>query len=213
MNQTAGPEDEWRIYMEDTPTGPTIRVPLIEEEDATGETAELYAQVKERTGLPFVPDMFRLASSDPRLMKVVIAGFSGVFAPSTLEREVKEIVASWTSKLNGCPYCVGTHSWFLEMFGGSEELVAAIRTADNVEELPLDDKTMVLMRLVTKVSINAYKITDKDWKDAEDAGWTNAQCLDAVFVASMFAFINRLVDSTGLGSSVTRSRISQLPTG
>ena len=32
--------------------------------------------------------------------------------------------------------------------------------------------------------------------------------LEAVFCASLFAFINRLVDATELGSSVDRSRVA-----
>lgn len=33
--------------------------------------------------------------------------------------------------------------------------------------------------------------------------------LEAVFTSALFAFINRLVDGLGLGTTVTRSRISQ----
>lgn len=194
--------------MEGTTTVPGIRVPLVDEEDATGRTAELYEKIKSVTNLPFVPDMFRLTSTNPRLLEVLVTGYGGVFGGDTLPRELKELISAWTSKLNGCPYCVGTHSWFLQHFGGSEELIDAITTATSAEELPVDDKTMPLMQLVTKVSTGAYKITDADWARAADAGWSDAEMLEAVFCASLFAFINRLVDATGLGSSVDQSRIA-----
>jgi uncharacterized peroxidase-related enzyme len=195
--------------METTTKQPGIRVPLIDEENATGRTAELYEQIKTVTGLPFVPDMFRLTSTDPRLLEVLVTGYSGIFNGDTLPRDLKELISAWTSKLNGCPYCVGTHSWFLSEFGGSDELLEAVATAATVEELPVDERTMPLMQLVTKVSTGAYKITDADWEKAAAAGWSDAEMLDAVFCASLFAFINRLVDSTGLGSSVDRSRIAR----
>ncbi|MGY0236627.1 carboxymuconolactone decarboxylase family protein [Longispora urticae] len=195
--------------METTTRQPGIRVPLIDEEHAQGRTAELYEKIKQVTGLPFVPDMFRLTSTNPRLLEVVLAGYGGVFGEGALARQTKELISAWTSKLNGCPYCVGTHSWFLSEFGGSDELLDAVENATTAEELPVDERTMPLMQLVTKVSTGAYKITDADWDKAAAAGWSDAELLEAVFTASLFAFINRLVDSTGLGSSVDRSRVAR----
>jgi uncharacterized peroxidase-related enzyme len=195
--------------METATKQPGIRVPMIAEEDASGRTAELYEQIRSNTGLPFVPDMFRLTSTNPRLLEVLATGYRGVFDGDTLPRELKELISAWTSKLNSCPYCVGTHSWFLHQFGGSDELLEAVQTASTAEELPLDDRTLPLMQLVTKVSTASYKITDADWEKAAAAGWTDAEMLEAVFCACLFAFINRLVDATGLGSSVERSRVAR----
>jgi uncharacterized peroxidase-related enzyme len=199
--------------MADQQVVPGVRVPLIDEDAATGRTAELYELVKQATGLPFVPDMFRLASTRPDLLGALIGGFGGAFGGGVLTRETKEIISAWTSKLNSCPYCVGTHNYFLRMFGGTEELTEAIKTATSSDDLPVDDRTKQLLRLVTKVTQAAYKITDDDWDTAESAGWTNAELLEAVFVAALFSFINRFVDSLGLGTSVEESRISRQPTG
>ncbi len=193
----------------ETTRQPGIRVPLVDEENAEGRVAELYKEIKATTGLPFVPDMFRLTSTRPRLLEVVVAGYAGIFTETTLPRHLTELISAWTSKLNGCPYCVGTHSYFLSQFGGSDELLDAVSEAESVDELPVDDRTMPLMRLVTKVSTGAYKITDGDWAEVAAAGWSEEETLEAVFCASLFAFINRLVDATGLGGSTERSRVAR----
>ncbi|RAJ45434.1 putative peroxidase-related enzyme [Kitasatospora sp. SolWspMP-SS2h] len=189
----------------------TVRVPLVEEAAAEGRTKELYDAIKSRMGIPFVPDMFRLVSSRPDLLEVVIAGYGGVFNDGVLPRATRELISAWSSRVNGCPYCVGTHNWFLAQFGGSQELTDAVEGAASVEELPIDERTKVLMRLVTKVGTGAFRITDEDWAATEAAGWSNGEMLEAVFTAALFAFINRLVDGLGLGNSVTRSRIASQP--
>lgn len=189
-----------------------VRVPLIEESDATGRTAELYEQIRTATNFPFVPDMFRLASTKPALLETIIAGYSGTFLnESELPRDIKELIAAWTSRVNSCPYCVGTHNFFLQAFGGSQELADAIANSNTAEDLPVDDKTKALVRLVTKVSTSAYKIVDEDWDAVLAQGWTTGEVFEGVFTASLFNFICRLVDATGLGTSVTMSRISQQP--
>lgn len=194
----------------DQPNPPGVRVPMIAESEATGRTAELYEQIKGALGIPFVPDMFRLASTRPELLSAVMAGYEGVFHHGVLPREIKELIAAWTSRVNSCPYCVGTHNYFLLLFGGSEELTHATQEATSPEDLPVDERTKALLRLVTKVSQAAYKVTDDDWARAGEAGWTNADLLEAVFTAALFNFITRLVDSTGLGTTVTASRVSRL---
>jgi uncharacterized peroxidase-related enzyme len=196
--------------MADQPIPPGVRVPVIAESEATGRTAELYQQIRDALGIPFVPDMFRLTSTRPELLTAVIAGYEGVFHHGVLPRETKELIASWTSRVNSCPYCVGTHNYFLLLFGGSEELVKAIQEASSPEQLPVDERTKALLRLVTKVSQAAYQVTDGDWAQAAAAGWTSADMLEAVFTAALFNFITRLVDSAGLGTTVTASRVSQL---
>ncbi|NML50994.1 peroxidase-related enzyme [Streptomyces sp. R302] len=196
--------------MNDRPI-PGVRVPLIDEAEAAGMTAELYERIKKTTGLPFVPDMFRLVSTRPDLLEVVLAGYIGAFGDGILPRATREMISAWSSKINGCPYCVGTHNWFLTQFGGGEELTRAIAVANEPEELPIDARTLALMRLVTQVSRAAYKVTDEDWARVTEAGWSNEEMLEAVFTSALFAFINRLVDGLGLGGSVAHSRISQQP--
>ena len=190
-------------------TIPGVRVPFVEESEATGRTAELYESIKTVTNLPFVPDMFRLVSTRPELLEVVMTGYNGVFNSGVLPRGTREMIAAWTSKVNGCPYCVGTHNWFLLQFGGSQELADAISVANSPADLPVDEKTRELLDLVTQVGTAAYKITDDDWQRALDAGWNTDELLEAVFTASLFNFINSLVDSLGLGTTVRQSRISQ----
>jgi alkylhydroperoxidase family enzyme len=111
--------------------------------------------------------------------------------------------------VNECPYCVGTHNFFFQAFGGPEETAKAVESAQSVEDLPVDEKTKVLLRLLTKLSREAYKITDVDWQGALDAGWSNEELLEGFFTASMFNFITRMVDGLGLGYSVAASRVSQ----
>jgi uncharacterized peroxidase-related enzyme len=198
--------------MTDQAIAPAVRVPLIAEDAATGLTAELYKQIKAATGFPFVPDMFRLASSNPELLNVIFTGYKAMFlVDGALPRQTKELISAWTSQVNQCPYCVGTHNFFLLHFGGSKELADAIAAADSPDDLPVDERTRQLLRLLTKVSVSAYKVTDSDWERTLAAGWSSDQLLEGVFCTALFNFITRLVDGLGLGTSVTQSRISQQP--
>lgn len=187
----------------------TVRVAMVGEAEATGRTAELYTRIKAGTGVPFVPDMFRLVSAKPALLEALLTGYVACFGgEAQLARETRELIASWTSKLNSCLYCVGTHNWFLLQFGGTQELADAVTSASTADELPVEDRVKVLLRLVTKVTTEAYKITDTDWSAALAAGWAEGELLEAVFIASLFNFITRMVEGLGLGAALQQSRIA-----
>ncbi|MEO5876357.1 MAG: peroxidase-related enzyme [Streptosporangiaceae bacterium] len=177
-------------------------MPLVAEGDATGHLAELFDLVKVATGLPFVPDVFRLASTRPDLVEVVVSGYGGVFLGGVLPRETKELIAAWTSKLNGCTYCLSAHNYFLKELGVGADLPEAVGTATTIEELPLPEKTRVLLRLTAKVATGAHRITDADWDRAVEAGWSSEELLEAVFCSALFNFVNGLVDALGLRNAV-----------
>lgn len=187
-----------------------VRVRLVDEKDAEGRLVELYEDIKKAMELPFVPDMFRLLSTRPDLLETMVVGYKGMFGDGILPRQIRELICAWVSRVNQCSYCVGTHNFFYQVFGGPAEVGDAIDAAETPDDLDLDDKTRVLLRLVTKLSLEAYKIVDRDWQGAIDAGWTEEELLEAFFTASLFNFIVRFVDGLGLGTSVQSSRISQL---
>jgi len=53
------------------------------------------------------------------------------------------------------------------------------------------------VELVTKA---AYRTTADDVQKLRDAGWTEDQIAEAVYVTAMFAFFNRVADAFGVPS-------------
>ena len=82
------------------------RIAWIEDEEATGELAEIYAQWKaDHPGRDRVPGIMKCFSMRPDFLRDVI-GFSYRvhFADGHLDRRTKEMIATFVSGLNRCPY-------------------------------------------------------------------------------------------------------------
>ena len=54
------------------------------------------------------------------------------------------------------------------------------------------------MRFVELITVNAWKNTADDVQRVRDAGWTEEQIAEAVYITAMFAFFNRVADAFGL---------------
>jgi alkylhydroperoxidase family enzyme len=81
-----------------------IRIRVVQESEATGETKALYDEIKEYFGIPFVPDIMKLVSTRPDILRVLHDGYRAMFMRGHLPRPLKEMIATVVSKTNSCQY-------------------------------------------------------------------------------------------------------------
>ena len=83
------------------------------------------------------------------------------------------------------------------MQGGTDEVIAALAKGD-VAGAPLTNAERALMRYVELITRHAYRATSDDVERLRRAGWTDPQIAEAVYIAALFAFFNRVADAFGL---------------
>src|SRR5258705_2612981 len=87
------------------------------------------SQVSESTGAIYdrymrtrgnVPNMFRTVAHRPEIFETMIAHFEAILNTGTLSTRLKELVIVRTSQLNGCEYCLASHSLIAARLGWSQ---------------------------------------------------------------------------------------------
>src|SRR5258708_39308031 len=86
---------------------------------------------------------------------------------------------------------------FLQLQGQDQESVAAIRRAD-LDHASITPEERVLLGLVKLVTEHAYRCQDEDVAAVRQAGWSDLQIAEAIYITAMFAFFNRVADAFGL---------------
>jgi alkylhydroperoxidase family enzyme len=81
--------------------------------------------------------------------------------------------------------------------GADERIVEALSRGD-LEAAPVAPEERALLELVTTVTRHAYRTTDEEVQRLRDLGWTDPQIAEAVYIAALFAFFNRVADAFGL---------------
>jgi len=81
--------------------------------------------------------------------------------------------------------------------GADKEIADALGRGD-LEGSGVTDAERALLELVRTVTLHAYKATDADVQRLRDAGWTEPQIGEAIYVTAIFAFFNRVADAFGL---------------
>jgi len=77
---------------------------MVDEADASGQLAELYAAAKTRSVARVVPDILRTMSLRPDFLAAVNAASNLHFTDGALTRAQHEMIASYVSALNRCRY-------------------------------------------------------------------------------------------------------------
>jgi hypothetical protein len=81
------------------------RIAWVEEKDATGGAAEFYQEYMQRSGRDFVAQILKCFSPRPDFMRQVMEFSTTVhFTDGHLPRRTKEMIATYVSGLNRCPY-------------------------------------------------------------------------------------------------------------
>lgn len=182
------------------PTQSVTNLQIVQEDEATGRVAESYAHYRERFGRPTVPGILKCFATHPPLLEQMIELASNLlFVEGHLTRATKEMIATYVSAINACPYCLDSHASFLRQQGGTDELLSALFQV-NIESSSINSKDRSLLNFVAKVTGESYRISPDDIQLLQDAGWQQEQIAEAVHIAALFACFNRVVNAFGLQS-------------
>jgi hypothetical protein len=81
------------------------RIQWVEESEATGDAAEAYRQWMELTGRDSVPLILKCFSQRPDFFREVVQFSNTIhFSDGHLDRRTKEMIATFVSGINRCPY-------------------------------------------------------------------------------------------------------------
>jgi uncharacterized peroxidase-related enzyme len=178
----------------------SINLSLVDELGATDEVRAVFAQYRERFARTELPGILLCFATNPALLKGMMQIAGGlVFGESLLGQRHKEMIATYVSWQNECPYCTDSHAFALEVQGGSQEIICALQHGDLNSSL-FTSAELALLKFAGKVNANSSAITRDDVETAMRAGWTEPQIEEAIHIAALFAAFNRIANGFGLPS-------------
>lgn len=149
----------------------------VKPEAATGEVAEIYAQIQNAWG--HVPTAIQVFSANPFLLKHQWEYYGSVMQHPTLSLPLTTCIRMLVSQAGHCDYCIDMNAGMLiNAAGWTPDQVAATRADFNASPLSPAEKT--LLGLVLKATRNSSGVTAADLQAARDAGWSDSDILDAV---------------------------------
>ena len=143
-------------------------------------------------------DFATLVRSYPNHMQSVIELHQTIMrdirSPYTLAQ--RELIAAYTSALNACAFCYGSHKAVAEALGVDIATLDALVT--DIESAPIAEDLKPVFAFVKKLTMSPSKITSEDRSRVLAVGWDKQAIVDASLICGMFNMMNRLIDGTGI---------------
>ena len=99
---------------------------LMDENQATGRVKEIFQEIKDTLGLPFVPQVFRAVGTKPEQLEAVWTQVKGLFGSGSLDVKTKALVALAVAAAQRSSYFVTIHSIALKRLGTTDEEIAEL---------------------------------------------------------------------------------------
>ena len=85
-------------------------LPLVSDEAAGAEALAVFDDIRAKRNTDYVNNFWRALAHDPTLLKSTWQRVQDVMAPGELDPLVKELIYVAVSAVNGCSYCVHSHT-------------------------------------------------------------------------------------------------------
>lgn len=119
-----------------------------------------------------------------------------MFEEAPIRTALRELIAAYTSYLNGCEFCMKAHAAVAAKLYNDEALVwAAIHDLDG-SALPESEK--LILRFVGKITRESGSINERDIAVLHSAGWDDASIFYAIAACALFNLYNRFVSANGV---------------
>ena len=113
--------------------------------------------------------------------------------PSHLSPTDREVIAAFTSRLNGCEYCCGSHTAFAESLGATPDDTRVIETLDTTGH-----RLSALLEYARVLTLSPSSISAAHKAAVHDAGFNEDELKDAIAVCAAFNLFNRIVEGHGI---------------
>jgi len=104
----------------------------IDECEAKGKVAAIFADIKATKNIGYVPAFWRTIATNPLQLELVWTTLKALMHSESVGRtahidpRTREIIALAVSATNGCPYCINSHTAALHKLGLDEEALGEV---------------------------------------------------------------------------------------
>lgn len=152
---------------------------------------EMIRAVQEKSG--FVPNVFLALAHRPAEFRAFFAYHDALMDKDEgLSKAEREMIVVATSGLNRCQYCVVAHGAILRVRAKDPQL--ADRLAVNWRKTPLSDRHYAMLDYAELVAMEAENVTQDDYEDMIEAGFTPDEIWDIGAIAAFFGMSNRIAN-------------------
>jgi uncharacterized peroxidase-related enzyme len=143
-----------------------------------------------------VQDYYRFLAHQPTILRQRSEAFNAImYAPGGLARADRELSSLAVSRINGCVYCASVHAQRFVQLAMRNDTVAQV--FDDPASAGTNEREKAIVQFSIRITQAPENIGPADIQALKDAGLNEAEILDLLHAAAIFAWANRLMLNLG----------------
>ena len=168
---------------------PISKIPLIEEEDATGEVAENYDKIRSFMGVPSVGAANMALANSPVVLTLSTHLFATFMEQTILPPPLLFMIHYTISTTKNCVCCSAGFERACRSVGIDEEMLEAlINNLDSVSP----ERVREIIQFTVKCAVEPLSLTEADYDRVRDQGVSEQELVELIFWAG-YAMLNDTV--------------------
>ena len=164
----------------------------VEEAEATGIVAQMYADFKRDMQFPYLPNMIKTLAISPAALAGGWGLYRGFLLNTTLPRTLTAMILFTIAESRDCEYCAAGNEFACRNLGVDEEsLRALVEDLDNVSP----ERIRAIIAFALKVAHDPQALVAEDFERLREHGITDEEVVDIALNAAMATFFDILADS------------------
>jgi uncharacterized peroxidase-related enzyme len=170
----------------------SMDVPIYTEEEATGEVAQLYDEIKREMQLPFVPNFYTALSSSPSGLAMLWEMSQAANKNTTLPQSLGAMINYTIATKSYCEYCSSAYEMNCRTLGVNEEtLEMLIKDLENVNPR----RIRIIINFALKAAKYPQELNRDDFDKVRDEGVTDAEIIEIIMISAMTVLTDIVADA------------------
>ena len=167
-------------------------VDFIEEDQATGEIAEIFDGVKKGLQVPEVPNIDKVLAHSLPALKATTALLGELYMGSSLPQPVIAMLLYSISLARSCQYCGAFHRLTCRTIGVDEAMLAAV---GNDLGAVTPERVQAIVSFGMKAAMSSNDMTEADYDKLRNMGISDSEMVEIVALAGLGVYLNIVADA------------------
>jgi len=167
-------------------------LPFVLEQDAEGETAALYVEIKRVAQLTIVPIILTALGASTAALNMFWSTWRGMLEHTTLPQALVAMISYTIAEKSNCEYCSANHELNFRSLGVDEETLAKL--VDDLQNVnPL--RVQAIIEFALKAAKYPQEMHFADYEAVRQQGVSDEETLEIVMIASLAVASDHIADT------------------
>ena len=171
---------------------PISGLPLIEESEASSQTAELYDSIKEVMELPFVPNIHKSIGAAPNALAGTWGAVRNIFLGTSLPMSLASMILFSIASAKNCQYCSAVHQLTCTTLGVEEDTLAALQ--DDLSAVA-PERVQAIVSFAVKCAMDPQGLAAGDYDAVRRQGVSDEEIIEVISLAGLGNYLDTMADA------------------